>query len=114
MTACRQRRLPARTQRAAAGPVSAAAEVVAGMVLFVSGALLGAESVELLRRRRKGSPRVPATAAGGTPQWLTAPVLTAAQDPPCPLAAAPSSALFIGVLGTFTINGAPAALKPAG
>lgn len=35
------------------------------------------------------------------------------QDPPCPLAAAPSSALFIGVLGTFTINGAPAALKPA-
>jgi DNA-binding SARP family transcriptional activator len=44
---------------------------------------------------------------------LTDPVLAAEQDPPCPLAAAPSSALAIGVLGTFTINGAPAALKPA-
>jgi DNA-binding SARP family transcriptional activator len=108
-------RLPARTQRAAAGLISPAAQVVAGLVLFVIGALAGAGSAELLRRRRrrKCSPRASATAPGGTPQWLTAPVLTAGQDPPCPLAAAPSSALFIGVLGTFTINGAPAALKPA-
>jgi DNA-binding SARP family transcriptional activator len=40
-------------------------------------------------------------------------VQTAAQDPPSLLVAAPSSALLIGVLGTFTINGAPAGLKPA-
>ena len=138
-------RRPARTQRAAAGPISGAAQFVAGLVLFLSGVLLGAESVELVRRLRgrQCSPQVPAMATGGTPEWLTAPVLTAAQDPPSPLAAAPSSAaqdppsplaaapssaaqdppsplaaapssaLFIGILGTFTINGAPAALKPA-
>ena len=62
-------------------------------------------------------------AEGRTPDWLTAPVLpdplltdpdlNVAQDPPCPLTAAPASTLLIGVLGTFTINGVPAALKPA-
>jgi DNA-binding SARP family transcriptional activator len=107
-------RLPARTQRAAAGLISPAVQVIAGLVLFVIGALAGAGSGELLRRRRRRnrSPRAWPTAAGGTPEWLTAPVPTA-QDPPCPLAEAPSSSLLIGVLGTFTINGAPAALKPA-
>jgi DNA-binding SARP family transcriptional activator len=106
-------RLPARTKHAAAGPISAAAQVVAGLVLFVIGGLAGAGSVQLLRRRRQYSPRRSVTGAGGTPEWLPAPVLVAAPDPPCPLLVQPSSALLIGILGTFTINGAPAALKPA-
>jgi DNA-binding SARP family transcriptional activator len=106
-------RLPARTQRAAAGLISPAAQVVIGLVLVVMGALAGAGSVELLRRRRQYSPRGSATPAAATPEWLTAPVATPAPEQPCALAAAPSPALFIGVLGTFTINGAPAALKPA-
>jgi DNA-binding SARP family transcriptional activator len=106
-------RLPARTQRAAAGPISPAGQAVAGLVLFGIGALAGAGSLQLLRRRRQRFAWRSATAADGTPQWLPAPVLTAAQAPPRPLAPAPSSALLIGVLGTFTINGAPAALKPA-
>jgi DNA-binding SARP family transcriptional activator len=106
-------RLPARTQRAAAGPTSPAVQVVIGLVLVVMGALAGAGSVELLRRRRQRSPRGSAPPAAATSEWLTAPVPAAAPDPPCLLAAAPSSSLFIGVLGTFTINGAPAALKPA-
>jgi DNA-binding SARP family transcriptional activator len=106
-------RLPARTKHAAAGPISAAAQVVAGLVLFVVGGLAGAGSLQLLRRRRQYSPRRSATAAGGTPEWLPAPVLIPAPDPPCPLLVEPSSALLIGILGTFTINGAPAALKPA-
>ena len=137
-------RVAARTQHAAAGPISPAAQVVAGLVLFFSGVLAGAESLALLRRRRQRSPGVSVTAAGAAPDWLAAPVQTAGedpplplaapvrttaerrrrtrwprrcrppqQDPPYPLAAAPSPALLIGVLGTFTINGAPAALKPA-
>jgi DNA-binding SARP family transcriptional activator len=53
------------------------------------------------------------TVAQNPPYPLTAPLQTAAEAPPSPLAAAPSAALLIGVLGTFTINGAPAALKPA-
>ena len=151
-------RVTARTQHAAAGPISPAAQVVAGLVLFFSGVLAGAESLALLRRRRQRSPGVSATAAGAAPDWLaasaqtagedpplplaapvqtaaeappsplavpvqtvaqgppyplTAPVQTAADAPPSPLTAAPSAALLIGVLGTFTINGAPAALKPA-
>src|SRR5580704_9893712 len=112
-------RLPARTQRAA-GSVSPAATVIAGLVLFVIGVLAGVGFVELRRRRRRASsPLVSATAA----DWLAAPVqaapvldapvLATEQDPPCPVAVAPSSELAIGVLGTFTINGAPAALKPA-
>jgi len=106
-------RLPARTQHAAAGPISPAAQVVAGLVLFFSGVLAGAESLALLRRRRQRSPGASVTTAGAAPDWLAAPVQTAAEDAPYPLAAAPSPALLIGVLGTFTINGAPAALKPA-
>ena len=136
-------RVAARTQHAAAGPISPAAQVVAGLVLFFSGVLAGAESLALLRRRRQRSPGVSVTAAGAAPDWLAAPVQTAAEDPPLPLAApvqttaenppyplaaplqtaaedppyplaaSPSPALLIGVLGTFTINGAPAALKPA-
>jgi DNA-binding SARP family transcriptional activator len=121
-------RVTTRTQHAAAGAVSPAAQVVAGLVLFFSGVLAGAESLALLRRRRQQSPGLSVTAAGAAPDWLAAPVQTAAddlsltlaapvhtaaQDPPPPLVAAPSSALLIGVLGTFTINGAPAALKPA-
>jgi DNA-binding SARP family transcriptional activator len=103
---------PPGNARAAAGPISAAVQAVAGLVLFVMGALVWAGSAELLRRRRKGAPRASAMASGGEPEWLTAPVPVAEQDPPCPLAAAPSE-LAIGVLGRFTINGAPAALKPA-
>ena len=115
----------ARTQHAAAGPVSSAGQVLAGLVLFFSGVLAGAESLALLRRRRQRSPALPGTAVGAASEWLTAPVQTAApvqttasvqtaaQDPPPLLATAPSPALLIGVLGTFTINGAPAALKPA-
>jgi DNA-binding SARP family transcriptional activator len=121
-------RLTARTQHAAAATISPAAQVVAGLVLFFSGVLAGAESLALLRRRRQRSPGASATAAGAAPDWLAAPVQTAAEDPlpplagpvqvaapdpPSLLAAAPSPALLIGVLGTFTINGAPAALKPA-
>lgn len=136
-------RVAARTQHAAAGPISPAAQVVAGLVLFFSGVLAGAESLALLRRRRQRSPGVSVTAAGAAPDWLAAPVQTAgedpplplaapvrttaedppyplaaplqtaAEDPPYPLAASPSPALLIGVLGTFTINGVPAALKPA-
>jgi DNA-binding SARP family transcriptional activator len=106
-------RLTARTQHAAAGPISPAAQVVAGLVLFFSGVLAGAESLALLRRRRQRSPGASVTTAGAAPDWLAAPVQTAAEDAPYPLAAAPSPALLIGVLGTFTINGAPAALKPA-
>ena len=121
-------RVTARTQHAAAGPISPAAQVVAGLVLFFSGVLAGAESLALLRRRRQRSPGVSVTAAGAAPDWLAAPVQTAvevpppllavplrtaAEAPPPPLVAAPSAALLIGVLGTFTINGAPAALKPA-
>lgn len=87
--------------------------MVAGLILFFSGVLAGAQSLALLRRRRQRSPGVPVTATGAASEWLTAPVQTAAQDPPPPLVTAPSSALLIGVLGTFTINGAPAALKPA-
>ena len=121
----------ARAQHAAAGPVSSAGQVLAGLVLFFSGVLAGAESLALLRRRRQRSPAPPGTAMGAASEWLTAPVQTAApaqtaasvqatasvqtaaQGPPPLLATAPSSALLIGVLGTFTINGAPAALKPA-
>jgi DNA-binding SARP family transcriptional activator len=121
-------RLPARTQHAAAGPISSAAQVVAGLVLFFSGVLAGAQSLALLRRRRQRSPGVSVTAAGAAPDWLAAPVQTAAEAPLSPLVVpvqtaagdllpalvgAPSPALLIGVLGTFTINGAPAALKPA-
>jgi DNA-binding SARP family transcriptional activator len=151
-------RLTARTKHAAAATISPAAQVVAGLVLFFSGVLAGAESLALLRRRRQQSPGVSVTAAGAAPDWLAAPVQTAgedspfplaapvqsgaqaspyrlaapvqsgteppppplvapvqtaAQDPPPSLVAAPSSALLIGVLGTFTINGAPAGLKPA-
>jgi DNA-binding SARP family transcriptional activator len=136
-------RLPARAQHGAAAPISPSAQVVAGLVLFFSGVLAGAQSLALLRRRRQRSPEASVTAAGAAPDWLAAPVQTAAeaplsplaapmqtvaQDPPLPLAAlvqtatqnpppplvaAPSPALLIGVLGTFTINGAPAALKPA-
>jgi DNA-binding SARP family transcriptional activator len=136
-------RLAARTQHAAAGPISPAAQVVAGLVLFFSGVLAGAESLALLRRRRQRSPGASVMTAGAAPDWLAAPVQTAAEVPPSPLAAAvrtaaedpplplaalvqtaaedapyplaaaPSPALLIGVLGTFTINGAPAALKPA-
>jgi DNA-binding SARP family transcriptional activator len=136
-------RVIARTQHAAAGPISPAAQVVAGLVLFFSGVLAGAESLALLRRRRQRSPGASVTAASAAPDWLaapvqtagedpplllaapmqtagedppyplTAPLQTAAEDPPSLLAAAPSPALLIGVLGTFTINGAPAALKPA-
>jgi DNA-binding SARP family transcriptional activator len=136
-------RLPARAQHGAADPISPSAQVVAGLVLFFSGVLAGAQSLALLRRRRQRSPEASVTAAGAAPDWLAAPVQTAAeaplsplaapmqtvaQDPPLPLAAlvqtatqnpppplvaAPSPALLIGVLGTFTINGAPAALKPA-
>jgi DNA-binding SARP family transcriptional activator len=108
-------RLLASTRPAAAGLICRAAQAGAGLGLFVAGALGGAGSVELLRRRRgrKCSPAASATGLGGAPQWPPAPVLTAAQDLPCPLTAAPSSALVIGVLGTFTINGAPATLKPA-
>jgi DNA-binding SARP family transcriptional activator len=124
-----------RTRRAAAGSISPAVQVIAGLALFVVGALAGVGSLELLRRRRRrrSSQWTSAMAEGRTPDWLAAPVLAdavltepaltepvltdpvlaAEQDPPCPLAAAPSSALAIGVLGTFTINGAPAALKPA-
>jgi DNA-binding SARP family transcriptional activator len=117
-------RQAARTQRAAAGLISPAA-LVAGLGLLVMGMLAGAGSVELLRRRRrrKSSQWTSAMAEGRTPDWLTAPVMTepvltepvlsVAQDPSCPLTAAPSSTLLIGVLGTFTINGVPAALKPA-
>jgi DNA-binding SARP family transcriptional activator len=112
-------RPPARAQRAA-GSVSPAAAVIAGLVLFVIGVLAGVGFVELRRRRRRASsPLASATAA----DWLAAPVLdapvldapvlAAEQDPPCPVAVAPSSELAIGVLGTLTINGAPAALKPA-
>src|SRR5580693_9112154 len=103
----------ARTQHAAAGPVSPAGQVLAGLVLFFSGVLAGAESLALLRRRRQRIPALPGTAMGAASEWLTAPVQTAAQDPPPLLATGPSPALLIGVLGTFTINGAPAALKPA-
>jgi DNA-binding SARP family transcriptional activator len=130
-------RVAARTQHAAAGPISPAAQVVAGLVLFFSGVLAGVQSLALLRRRRQRTPGASVTAAGTAPDWLAAPVETAAEipppplvqtaaeipppplvqtaaaDPPYPLAAAPSPALLIGVLGTFTINGAPAALKPA-
>ena len=121
-------RLPARTQHAAAGPISSAAQVVAGLVLFFSGVLAGAQSLALLRRLRQRSPGVSVTAAGAAPDWLAAPVQTAAEAPLSPLVVpvqtaagdllpalvgAPSPALLIGVLGTFTINGAPAALKPA-
>ena len=142
-------RVAARTQHAAAGPISPAAQVVAGLVLFFSGVLAGVQSLALLRRRRQRIPGASVTAAGTAPDSLAAPVETAAEipppplvqtaaeippsplvqtaaeippsplvqtaaaDPPYPLAAAPSPALLIGVLGTFTINGAPAALKPA-
>src|ERR1700733_7858150 len=109
----------ARPQHAAAGPVSPAGQVLAGLVLFFSGGPAGAESLALLRRRRQRFPALPGTAMGAASEWLTAPVQTAAplqtaaEAPPSPLATAPSAALLIGVLGTFTINGAPAALKPA-
>jgi DNA-binding SARP family transcriptional activator len=136
-------RMTARTQHAVAGRISPAAQVVAGLVLFFSGVLAGAQSLALLRRRRQRSPGVSVTAAGAVTDWLAAPVQTAGEDPPLPLAApvetaaadplsplaapeqtaaeappyplaaAPSPELLIGVLGTFTINGAPAALKPA-
>jgi len=121
-------RLPARAQHGAAAPISPSAQVVAGLVLFFSGVLAGAQSLALLRRRRQRSPEASVTAAGAAPDWLAAPVQTsgedsplplaalvqtATQNPPPPLVAAPSPALLIGVLGTFTINGAPAALKPA-
>jgi DNA-binding SARP family transcriptional activator len=111
-----------RPARAGAGPVSAAALAIAGLALFVMGALAAAGTTLLLRRRRTSYSPGPAMTAGGAPEWLTAPVLTdaqdtrsplGAQDPPSPLAAAPSPELLIGILGTFTINGAPAALKPA-
>jgi DNA-binding SARP family transcriptional activator len=150
--------LIARAQHAATGSVSSAAQVVAGLVLFFSGVLAGAQSLALMRRRRQRSPGGLVTAAGAAPDWPAAPVQTAAeippllmaapvqstadippvplaslvqtaaeipplplaslvptaaQDPPAPLVTAPSPALLIGVLGTFTINGAPAALKPA-
>jgi DNA-binding SARP family transcriptional activator len=136
-------RVTARTQHAAAGPVSPAAQVVAGLALFFSGVLAGAQSLALLRRRRQHAPGASVTAAGAATDWLAAPAQTVAEAPPLPLAApvqtvaeapplplaalvqtaaqdpppllvsAPSPALLIGVLGTFTINGAPAALKPA-
>jgi DNA-binding SARP family transcriptional activator len=120
--------LTARTQHAATGSVSSAAQVVAGLVLFFSGVLAGAQSLALMRRRRQRSSGALVTAAGAAPDWLAAPVQTAAEipplplaspvptaagDPPAPLVTAASPALLIGVLGTFTINGAPAALKPA-
>ena len=105
--------LPARTRVAASGPVSRTAPVVLAVAVFIIGALVGALSLEMLRRRRQFTPPEPATAAGGTAEWLAAPVLIAASDPPCPAAAPQPSELLIGVLGTFTVNGVPAALKPA-
>ena len=101
--------VPAQTQVAVAAS-SRTPPVVVGAAVFVIGALAGALSLEILRRRR---PVAPATATSETAEWLAAPVLIAAPDPPCPIAAAEASGLLIGVLGTFTINGVPAALKPA-
>jgi DNA-binding SARP family transcriptional activator len=102
----------AQTRHHAAGATSAG-QAVAGLVLFFSGVLAGAESLVLLRRRRQRSPGVPATVTGAAPDWQAAPVETAAPDPPLLLATTAAPELLIGVLGTFTINGAPAALKPA-
>jgi DNA-binding SARP family transcriptional activator len=104
----------ARAQGAGPGPMSSDDQIVIGLVVFGCGVLAGAESVALLRRRRQGSPAEgPVTVTAGAPEFLAAPVLIAEEDPPCPAAAEPSPGLLIGVLGTFTINGAPAALKPA-
>jgi DNA-binding SARP family transcriptional activator len=114
----------------AAGSLSPAVQIVGGLAMFVIGGAAGAGSLELLRRRRRrrSSQWMSAMPEGRTPDWLTAPVLadpvltdpvladpvlTVAQDPPCPLTAEPSPPLLIGILGTFTINGVPAALKPA-
>lgn len=133
-------RRPAGTQPAAAGGTSAG-QVASGLVMFFSGVLAGATAMVMLRRRRQGLPGVSATVTETT-EWLAAPVQTDEQDSPPLLAAAvqtdeqdsppplppalqtdgqdpppvlgaSSSGLLIGVLGTFTINGAPAALKPA-
>jgi DNA-binding SARP family transcriptional activator len=103
---------------AAAGPPSRTAPVVLGVAMFVIGALAGALCLELLRRRRHFTAPELAAVPGETVEWLaapvlTAPVLTAAPEPPCPSAVAEPTGLLIGVLGTFTINGVPAALKPA-